>query len=168
MLNKRKIVGAILVMTAITVVATVAATSVVSAAVPRVLLPLGTSQYAVVQFTGLSNTLAVGFVDMPGMVQGLNVPAGKSADVMVLFCGESRTRDATFARAVIPGVGVLVPNTMQLRSQSGVFESRCANFFRPKVVAPAGAALVVKMQWRGLGGLQEMRNRSMIVILNIH
>ncbi len=172
MSTKVKVVAAILMMAAVTVVATVAATSVVSASVPKLLLPLGTSQYAAVSATVATSTSSLTFVDVPGLSQSFVVPAGKSADVLVFFCGETRSKDSvTLARAVIAGLGVLAPPFMQIREHTlgAQFESQCANFYRPRVVAPAtGGPLTVKIQWRGAGGLQEMRNRSMIVVLNIH
>jgi hypothetical protein len=111
------------------------------------------------------------FVDVPGLSQTLTIPAGKTADVMIYFCGETRTKTLMTVRAVVVGSGIASPPFMQVRelTPAGQLISQCANFYRMKMTPPAAGPLTVKIQWHGAGGaLQEMRNRSMILVVNYH
>lgn len=170
MSRKAKIIAAVLMIA----IGALLVGSVASAAVPQVIFPVGTTRYAAVNVSGaapISTGLAV-WVDVPGLSQSLPIPPGKLGDVMVYFCGETRTKSQAFARAVIlPGPIVLAPAQMQIREDTlgGDFESQCANYYKVKVLAPAAGGLSVRMQWRvSAGSFAEMRNRSMIVVVNLY
>ena len=168
---KLKIVAVILLMAVVTVVATVTATRMVSAAAPTVVLSSGTTRYAAVSSTTLLSPAGLGaaFVDVPALSQSFTVPSGKKADVLIYFCGETRTSDLITVRGVVvTGAGTVIasPPQMKLQDPSVVADlvSRCANFYRQGV----SGAVTVKIQWRGMGGPSQMQNRSMILIFNIY
>ena len=174
MLAKLRVALALLIMTAMTTVATVVATTVVSASGPKVLFPLGTSKYAAVVSLAYASTVSTTFVDVPGLVQSFTIPAGKTADLLVYYCGEARSKSVMFVRAALVGWGIGLPPWMKVRevTPTGQFISGCANFYFSKVLAPStGGPLTLKIQYRNggpVGSLQELYNRSMLVIFNYH
>lgn len=174
MSGKLRVALAVLVMTGMTAVATVVATTVVSASAPKLLFPIGSSKYAAVASMAYASTVSTTFVDVPGLAQTFTIPAGKTADLLVYYCGEARSKSVMVARAVIAGYGVGIPPSMRVREPSATqqFISGCANFYFYKVPAsPTGGMWTVKIQYRNggaVGSLQELYNRSMLVIFNYH
>lgn len=153
-------------------IASVVLNQAVSAAVPNAFLATGTTRYAFVSTAANASTTSTSFVNLPGLSTTIAVPAGKTADVFVLFCGDIVTESFTLVRAVVGGTRAS-PVEMQVREPPadplGGGETGCANFMRKDV--PAGTQTVT-MQWRGAGAFpgsqQQMFDRSMVVIANIH
>jgi hypothetical protein len=141
------------------------------AAMPNAFLPAGTTRYAFVSTAAQASTTSMSFVSLPGLSTSITVPAGKHADVFILFCGDMITESFTVVRALVGGSRG-APIEMLVREPSasplGGGETGCANFLKKDVAA---GTHTVAMQWRGAGGVagayQTIWDRSMVVITNI-
>jgi len=151
-------------------VASVILNQAVSAAVPNALLPTGTTRYAFVRSSSAVSTTSTSFVNLPGLSTSITIPAGKVGDVMVYFCGQTITESFTTVRVRIGATGG-PPSETQIRenTSTGGGETQCAQFAKANI--PSGTH-TVRMQWRGStffpGDQQQMFERSMIVVANIH
>lgn len=152
--------------------ASVVLNQAVSAAVPSAFLTTGTTRYAFVSTAAATSTTSTSFVNLSGLSTTISIPAGKTADVFILFCGDTVTESFTLVRAVVGGSRAS-PIEMQIREPPadplGGGETGCANFLKTGV--PSGTQTVA-MQWRGAGAFpgkqHQMFDRSMVVIANIH
>jgi hypothetical protein len=168
MLSKSKLVVA----GVLFLLASVVLNQAVSAAVPSTFLTSGTTRYAFVSTATVTSTTSTSFVNLSGLSTTIAIPAGKTADVFILFCGDTMTESYTLVRALVGG-NRASPVEMQVREPPadplGGGETGCANFLKKDV--PAGTQ-TVSMQWRGAGAFpgsqQQMFDRSMVVIANIH
>ena len=124
-------------------VASVVLNQAVSAAVPNAFLATGTTRYAFVSTAANASTISTSFVNLPGLSTTIAVPAGKTADVFVLFCGDMVTESYTFVRALVGG-NRASPVEMLIREPPaaplGGGETGCANFLKKDV--PAGTQTV--------------------------
>jgi hypothetical protein len=147
----------------------------VSAAVPETLLAAGASRYAVTSVSADAPvvTTSRSFVDVPGLSTSITIPAGKTGDVIVLFCGEAHSAAGTVVVRALVGPAAALPTSMTIQEGVAIttgFTSRCANFYKLGVGA---GAKTVKMQFRDQApGMfpypEQLSHRSMIVIVNIH
>jgi hypothetical protein len=158
------IVGALLLVLASGAVGFAASAAVSTPAV----LPVGTTQYYVVQSTTYASTTVGTYATMPGLTTSITIPGGKTADVMVLVCGESwavESASALFVRAKIAG-NVATPVDYEFTT-SGDIETHCGTFWKLGV---GSGTKTVKAEWRSSnpGILVFLDNRSMIVTVNIH
>lgn len=165
MLQKLKIPIIILV----TAILTQLAGYAVHAAMPDALLPDGSTRYAAAVSTSVENVLlSDGWIDLPGMTKFITIPTGKTADVIVIFCGSSFTGDPAYlsVRALIRDV-LASPEAFQLQVSDTVGRSsHCAIFLKTNVASGSPA---VKIQWQVTGGKgATVVSRSMLVIVNIH
>lgn len=137
----------------------------VQAAMPDVMLASGTTRYAVAQSMTPISIKTTALVDT-GLSKGISIPAGKTADVIVLFCADVISPSFAYAQAMVGTVAAL-PGLVPLRaSGDNGGESQCANFYALGVGA---GWKTVKIQWRGYDTQQQMMfYRTMIVIVNIH
>ena len=162
MLQKaRFLVGAVLV-----VLTSAAVSYAVSAAVPDSLRPAGSTRYAVAQSTAATsdNSGDAGFENMADMATSISIPAGKKGDVMVVYCGETVTGDASTIRVRAMAGGSLLgpPNVpMDTVTTAGM---DCATFYKLNV--PDGTR-TVRMQWHAYTSAT-IWSRTMIVTVNIH
>lgn len=150
----------------VTALLTQAVGLVVQAAMPQAFLPAGTTRYAVAQSTSNELTWSEGWLPILG--QTITLPGGKTADVMVIFCGNGWTNSNSTALQVkvqIAGV-VASPGVVNFAAQSGVIQGHCATFYRSGGVA---GTVPVRVYWRSSNGTYSvnMSQRSMIVIANI-
>lgn len=162
MLGKWKI----LIIIVVTALLTQFAGYAVRAAMPEAFLTEGTSRYAVAYVTGSELLFHDdGWQNIPGMIKYISIPAGKTADVMVIFCGEaySDSANALFVRAYVGGILMLPPETI-LQEEETV-SSRCVTFYRINV--PAGTP-AVRLQWWASNTFGNLYDRTMIVIANVH
>lgn len=141
----------------------------VSAAAPQSLLVSGSTRYAFVQATGPVSTTSSTFSDVNGLSTSINVPAGKTADIIVLWCGMVSTNSYLLVRGMIAGTAGTPAYMQAAKDLAGGAQTHCATFYRGGVAA---GTRYVKVQWAAHasfdGTLQSMWNRSMFVILNIH
>jgi hypothetical protein len=148
------------------IVANQAVTFAVSAAKPEILLPAGTVGLAVVEAeTTISTSSVTAWVDVPGTPTSVNIPTGKTGDMIILFCGEMVADSGLNTRALISGLTTKPPRMTLWHAGTEQAQGRCAIFYRTGV--PAGNQLV-KMQWHVSSGSATMYNRVMLVIVNIH
>ena len=117
----------------------------VSASVPNALLPAGTTRYAAA-FADHADAItpADSWVDLPGMTKYITIPTGKTADVMVSFCGTEATSTGglLWTRALIRDVAASPAGMSLLSSENG--SSQCAMFYKTSVTSGSPA---VKIQW---------------------
>ena len=89
----------------VTAILTQLAGYAVHAAMPDALLAAGTTRYAAISYPGVDIVADYeGWVDMTGMIKYIAIPTGHTADVLVIFCGNSRhdrNRRTVYARAMI-------------------------------------------------------------------
>ncbi len=137
----------------------------VQAAVPNAYLTSGTTRYAVAQASTTITTTSTTLVDT-GLSKAISIPAGKTGDVIVLFCADVISPSFAYAQAMV-GTLAAPPGLVPLRAGGGTGgESQCANFY---VLGVGAGSKTVKMQWRGYDNQQQMMfHRTMIVIVNIH
>lgn len=141
----------------------------VSAAMPGALLAAGTTRYAFVSAVAQTDTASTSFVNLPGLSTTISIPAGKTADVFILFCGDTVTTNFTSVRALVGGSRA-TPAEAWIRepaASGGGNETGCANFLKKDV--PSGTQTIA-MQWRGSSAAawHSMFDRTMVVIANIH
>lgn len=151
----------------VTVLLNQAAGYAVHAAVPNDFLPAGKTQYAIVQDGGPSGVFPeLGWVDLRGASTTLDIPPGRKADLMIVFCGEMLgAGTATVSMRVFVASVVATPSETQMDQGGPDIESKCAIFFVPN--APGGE-MTIKAQWKTSGEVANMGNRSMLVIANLH
>jgi hypothetical protein len=136
---------------------------------PSALLPAGTTRYAsAYSMVGLSITAADGWADLPGMTKFIAIPSGKTADVIVSFCGAAATNQPSLVhtRALIRDA-VAAPADFWLTGSTTI-SSHCASFSKSNVTSGSPP---VKIQWSVDGAPANsafMYGRHMIVIVNIH
>ncbi len=151
----------------VTAVLTQAVGFAVQAAMPSAFLPSGTTRYAVAQSTAGQLTWSPSW--LPLLSQSIVLPGGKTADIMVIFCGNGWTNSNLTALQVkvqIAGV-VASPGVVNFAAESGVIEGHCAAFYRSGGVA---GTVPVRVYWRSTNGPTysvNMSQRSMIIIANI-
>ena len=148
-------------------VASVVLNQAVSAYMPNALLPAGTTRYAAASAVS-SFTIHDydAWTDVPGMIKYITIPTGKTADVIVLFCG-MQGQNATgtlLARALIRD-SLAVPADAMMVNSTTSFSSSCAIFQKSNVTAGSPA---VKVQLHSTGGSGTMYTRQMLVIVNSH
>jgi hypothetical protein len=154
-----------LILAAVLVVATSGLVSyAVSASVPSTLLTAGTPRYAVVYATNAivtTDTLWHG----TGLGTTINIPAGKTGDVIVSICAESYsgTLSVLFVKVVIGCISASPPQ-MELTDEQTI-QSHCGNFWRLGVPA---SNVFVSTLWRATNTFANLYNRSMVVTVNIH
>jgi hypothetical protein len=142
----------------------------VSAAVPSALLPAGTTRYASAYATINDGTSGPeGWTSMEGMTKFITIPSGKTADVMVIFCGELNaiTGAYVYVRALIRGTAAS-PSEFQLHTLDDSTPTGCAYFQKSNVTSGSPP---VAIQWRVAGAgtpTATVWHRSMFVIVNIH
>ena len=147
-------------------------TFAVSAPMPNALLAAGTTRYATVSATNATSIYGDdGWQDVPGMIKYITIPAGKTADVIVIFCGSVTTISGTglplYARAMIRDV-ITSPTQVTFSTLNTSETSNCAIFMSSGVTAGNPA---VRIQWDMGGGaldLAGLEARQMFVIVNIH
>ena len=123
----------------------------VSASMPNALLTAGTTRYATASATNSELTYpSDGWVNVPGITKYITIPAGKTADVMVIFCGMAWTSpgDELWTCALIRDVAASPGETL-LQTDNNT-ASQCAMFYKTNVTAGSPA---VKMQWRAAGSI---------------
>jgi hypothetical protein len=150
-----------------TVILTQGAGYAVRAAMPDALLASGTSRYAAAYATSPQVTSLAAYSDMPGMTKYVSIPSGKTADVIVIFCGDVATTLNTGLqlRATIRDVP-MAPDPVTLLYSDGAISNQCAMFQKTNVTAGSPP---VKIQWAADGaGPVQVNTRSLFVILNIH
>ena len=140
----------------------------VSASAPSAFLTAGTTRYAAVS-ASTTETVddADGWVDVPGMTKYISIPSGKTADVMIIFCGNANTVgvDQLWTRALIRDA-VAAPSVIGLLPADTKLSNQCAFFYKTNVTAGSPA---VRIQWSTSGSPGPiMHERSMFVIANIH
>jgi hypothetical protein len=141
----------------------------VHAAMPEALLPAGSTRYAAAYGTSAESVGFGVWANMPGMTKYVSIPAGKTADVIVIFCGDVSTAPATQLqlRAVIRDVA-MAPDFVTLLDSKGTTSNQCAVFQKSNVGEGSPA---VKIQW-AVNGIAApfgyVNKRSLLVILNIH
>jgi len=143
-----------------------AVTFAVSAAMPAALLPAGSTRYAVVSTATTASTNSGTFVGVPGMSTKINIPSGKVADVIVVFCGVAYAPTTNLhVRALAAGVE-MGPGQVLLRGANSALENQCGLFF----LANVGSGLqTVKMQYYSQNtNFVYIYGRSMLVVANIH
>ena len=138
----------------------------VQAAMPQAFLPTGTTRYAVAQSTTGALTWSEGW--LPTLGQTITLPPGKTADIMVIFCGNGWTNSNLTALQVkvqIAGA-VASPGPVNFADEDGEIEGHCATFYKSGGVA---GTVPVRVYWRSTNGTYSvnMSQRSMIVIANI-
>ena len=142
----------------------------VSAAMPSALLAAGTTRYATAYATGNSGINALnGWVDMAGMTKYISIPGGKTADVIVIFCGNVSADSGALVhvRALIRGAAAS-PTQFDLTNVYPGRSSSCAIFEKSNVTAGSPA---VQIQWEVDGLIIDgatVNTRHMFVIANIH
>jgi hypothetical protein len=161
MLKKLKPIGYGLAIVLVTLLANNAA----SALGLNSLLAAGTTRYAVKTSNAGVSINSQDFVDLSGMSTSINIPTGKHGDVMVFFCGEVVSDSYTIVLASMNGA-TIPPGDVQLRTPATGSESQCVNFAKTGVGA---GTKNIKIRWRGSDTQQQqMFDRSMIVVVNIH
>ena len=143
----------------------------VSASMPNALLAAGSTRYAIASSVNQASLHVFdGWEDMPGMTKYITIPAGKTADVMVIFCGDM---DVLNVGDWI-NIQVLVRDALAAPSPYSLYvselpASQCAVFYKTGVTAGTPA---VKVQWEVSGipstEIGFMNSRSMLVVTNIH
>ena len=96
-------------------------TFAVSASMPTMLFPAGTSRYAAAYSLVPAGILDTdGWVDLSGMTKYITIPNGHTADVLVHFCGTAQTdsNSTVWVRALIRDV-VASPDGFALLSPAG-------------------------------------------------
>ena len=161
--RSRSLIAAVLV-----VITSAIVSYAVSASMPDALLAAGSTRYAAASSNTPETIVAAdGWEDLPGMTKYITIPSGKTADVMVTFCGEVSADPATVstARAMVRDA-LASPTSFTLKVAVVTFSSQCATFYKTNVAAGSPA---VKIQWTATGpGTVVMSKRSMIVVVNIH
>lgn len=146
-----------------------AVTFAVSARMQDALLPAGTTRYASAYSGSGDNTSGMdGWNAIDGMTKYITIPSGKTADVMVIFCGvvDVDATSTVYARALVRNT-LASPSSFLLQSGTEDMSSRCAYFQQTNVAAGTPA---VTIQWNVSGGIPSasVLNRSMFVVVNIH
>lgn len=105
-------------------------------------------------------------VDIPNLSTSFTVPAGKTADIVIMFSGSVTPGLATFVRPLIDGAEIQPNGLTQINFSSTITggSSHGFNFYK-KNVGPGNH--LVRMQWAGANGEQLMTSRSMIVLVNV-
>jgi len=153
----------------VTAVLTQAVGLAVLAAVPSAFLPNGNTRYAVAQSTSTELTWSEGW--LPLMSQSINLPAGKTADIMVIFCGNGVANDShTVLQIKVQIAGTVAsPGIVNFADVDAAAEGNCFTFYR---VGGTAGQVPVRVYWRSSNGTSgysvNMYQRSMIVIANIH
>lgn len=151
------------------IVANQAVSYAVSAAVPSSLLAAGTTRYALVEKETQLNIVSFSDWEPTLLATSVTVPTGKTADVIVLFCGVASSGNSFIKVRARLGTALLVPNAggtgISLSSLSSSIQSKCVNFYKTGVGA---GTKTVAIEWHAASSLAHLFSRSMIVILNIH
>ena len=154
----------------VTAILTQLAGYAVHASMPDALLAAGTTRYAAAIGTTFETIQSTdGWVDLPGMTKYITIPAGKTADVIVIFCGTPSTSisGSVYARVTIRGSAAL-PDYLPLLSSGDTVASQCGVFYKSNVTAGSPPVIV---QWSVTGPgtpVAAMNWRSMLVIVNTH
>ena len=137
----------------------------VSARVPQTLRPSGTTRYAMAQSsTGVNNTSVNNFIPT-GLATSVTIPAGKHADVMVVFCSGGDGDDSFLTvRGKIGGSVLLPADGFNLMIGPYITGTHCATFYKTGV---GEGTKTVKVEWKALAAGAYLNDRSMIVTLNI-
>ena len=165
MIRKSQFVAASL----IVILLSAAISYAVSASTKVSLLPTGSTRYALDVEENQLNVGAPVTWEPTLLSTSVTVPAGKTADVTVLFCAAANAAGSfTKVRAKIGGA-LLLPSDggggISFAANNATVESHCMNFTRKNV--PQGTK-TVQIQWyNGAAGAQ-LFSRHMFVILNIH
>jgi len=146
-----------------------AVTFAVSAAVPTALRPAGSTRYALVQ-NETQRDIGLPFTwESTGLSTSVTIPAGKTADVMVFFCGVANPGGNYINVRAKIGSQLLLPNFggdgLDFATGSTAAESHCVNFHKTNV---SEGTKTVKIDWLAGDTNPKLFSRSMIVILNIH
>ena len=148
----------------------VAGYAVAASITPASFVSSGTTRYAMVSkgpaAADNAMTTSTTFVGMPGMSTNINVPSGKTAELIVTFSGMVNTCDAMYVRAVVDGSAASPSYTQFQWNFSGGADSHAFTFFK----SVKGGSHTVAIQWHGLSSCpqQFVSARSMIVTANIH
>ena len=151
----------------VTAVLTQAVGMVVQAAVPSAFLAAGTTRYAVAQATDNILTWSPDWI--PALSKTITIPGGKTADIMVIFCGNGWTdNNATGLQVKVQIAGTVAsPGEFNFAAESGEIEGHCAAFYR---LGGTHGDVPVRVYMRSTNGPTysvNMAERSMIVIANI-
>jgi hypothetical protein len=155
------------------VVAVVAAVFVAGYAVAGSITPAsfvtsGTTRYAMVSRgpTTTTTTTSTAFVDIAGMSTAVDIPSGKTAELIITFSAMVNTCSAMYVRAVVDGSAASPSYSSDLWDFSGGADSHAFTFYK----TVKEGSHTVAMQWEGLDSCaqQFMASRSMIVTANIH
>lgn len=149
---------------ALTVVLTLGIAAVAFSFVPSDLQPKGAMRMAVASASNVINTTSTSFVEVPSLSTNILVPDGKVADVVIEFSGQVNSPDALYVRALVDTTQASPGPVQVFYNTGGGATTQGFNFYRLGV--PSGSHRI-SIQWRGLGGQQYMRYRSMIVLVNI-
>jgi hypothetical protein len=161
---KLAIIGALMVLAS-----AAASYAAVSAAMSDALLPAGSTRFAAAHATGDTSVEATqGWVDLQGMTKYITIPTGKTADVMVHFCGQvfTQTGGQIWTRVLIRNV-VASPSELALPAIANG-STFCSMFYKTNVAAGSPP---VKLQWKVAGSpgiLASTYARTLFVIVNIH
>lgn len=153
---------------ALMVLASAAASyAAVSAAMPGAFFAAGETRYAAVSATNGIATSSSTYADMPNATVWITVPTGKTADVLIEFCGDASTSASTglLVQAMVGSV-VAAPGQRTLKYDDVGVATECVQFYKTGVTAGNKA---VKIQWKQAGpGPANLYERSLIVTANIH
>ena len=146
----------------------VAGYAVAASIAPSFVSP-GSTRYAMVSVgpTSTTATTSATFVDITGLTTVVNIPSGKTAELIINFSGEVNTCDAMYVRATVDGASAAPAYTQLQWNFNGGADSHSFTFYDKGVGAGSHR---VAMQWHGLTtcAQQFMAARSMIVTANIH
>ena len=145
-----------------------AVTFAVSASMPATLRPAGSVRFAMASTDVGAYPGTAGTWEPTGLATSITVPAGKTADVTVLFCAVVVPVNTYIKVRGKVGAALLLPNqygTGFVISSEETSVSRCMNFYKTNVRA---GTRTVRIEWLTGNNAPELRSRSMIVILNIH
>ena len=161
MLHKLRFVIAGLVIILVNQVVTFA----VAARVPQSLRPSGTTRYAMAQTTTTADNTSSGNWIPTGLATSVTVPAGKKADVMVVFCSVGDGDGNVISVRAKIGGAVLLPSPGVTLMSVSFTGSHCATFYKTGV---GEGTKIVRAEWRSFAAGANLLERSMIVTLNTY
>jgi hypothetical protein len=138
--------------------------------VPSALLPAGTTRYASAYAANVDSVVSTdGWSPMLGMTKYISIPSGKTADVMVIFCGAFSVQSGGVSVRALIRDAVAAPASFIMHSNDLTSQSRCANFQKSNVTAGNPP---VTIQWSVSQGINptdaSVTARNMFIIVNIH
>lgn len=141
----------------------------VAASIAPAFVSAGSTRYAMVARgpTDTTTTTSTVFVRISGMSTAVDIPSGKTAELIITFSAMVNTCSAMYVRATVDGVAAGPSYTQFQWDFSGGADSHSFTFFRKGL---GSGSHTVAMQWEGLTNCaqQFMAARSMIVTANIH